>query len=200
MAEVDSGKKDFVQALGIEWRKIQCRICAHKRRRDWEERLGNALNWGTVVSAFITTIVSATTIQTHSPQWLTAILAGFTAALVTAEKVFAPTKNIQALWKTQRQLEDAQGDLVILLSSLSQMKSVEEAQKRFAQISRNAGEAISMPLTETAEDRSEANKEFEGSVLHQRLLEMSSSNQPMGEVVIGDDAPGVIAVGRRRRA
>jgi len=180
--------REMTKSISVEWIRIQCMICAHKRRRDWNELLSGTLNWATVVTA----IATAASTALEGYHWLTVATGVLTAALAAAERVFAPNKNIQNLWKAQRSLETVQHELPTLLFSLVDMKTIAEAQKALNRISENAADAISIPVAEKQKDREEAQREFEGSVLYSRLAETT-------DAVIGDDAPDVIEFSRRRR-
>ena len=73
-------------------------ICAHKRRRDRDQRASDLLNWGTVVAAVIT--AASTSLRAYPI--ITMIAGILTAALAALERTFSPTKNIQNLWKTEK--------------------------------------------------------------------------------------------------
>jgi hypothetical protein len=191
---------EMTESIAQEWLRVQRLICAHKRRRDRDQRANDLLNWGTVVAAVIT---AASTSFREYPA--ATVLAGIlTAALAAFERVFAPTKNIQSLWKTQRSLETSQHELLTLLHSLPVQKGIIDAQRALAHIADNANNSISIPVSDNDKDRGEAERDFRGTVLYLRRTEGTSppnqgADHTIADTVMGDDALNVIAVTRRRR-
>jgi hypothetical protein len=108
-------------------------------------------------------------------------------------------KTYKNLWKTQRSLESAQRELITLLYSLDDKKNIAAAKTVLEHISQSADNAIGDPITETANDRDQADRDFKLSVLYQRLQELNVSEEEPQAFIIADDAPDVIAVSRRRR-
>jgi hypothetical protein len=186
---------DMTKSIRSEWIHIQCMICAHTRRRDRDARWSEFLNWGTVAGAAATAL-SAGLSDYHI---VTVLAGGFTAAVAMFERVFAPTKSIQNLWRTQRGLETAQQELSTLLYSLQDMATIAEVHKALNRISENARNAIGNPIAEIENDRKQAEQQFEGSSLYPRFEGITAHNHEGRDAVIPDDARGVIAVGRRRR-
>jgi hypothetical protein len=192
--------RETTESIAQEWLRVQRLICAHKRGRDRNQRASDFLNWGTVIAAVIT----AASAGLKEYPFSTVFAGVVTAALATSERVFAPTRNIQSLWKTQKSLEASQRELLTFLQSLPNQKNVVDAQKNLARIADTANDSISAPVSDNDHDRGEAERNFRDTVLYFRLTDASSaaivqSGYSVTDVVMGDDALDVIAVTRKRR-
>jgi hypothetical protein len=197
----------MLEHIGSEWMRLETLICAHRRKRARDERLGNWLSWGTIVGAFATGatgVSGAAAAAAQRSPWLTVLLgvltaaiAGLTAAIAASEKVFTPTKNLRSLWKTETGLDTAKHELITLSLQLKEIATPADAMKVLNQISENANKAIDVPISENENDRLEADRAFKRSDLYRQLHEIAVDLQEPGNVVIADDAFGVIRRGRR---
>lgn len=186
------------------WLDAQSTSYAYERAFNKAQQTSEVLKIGTIVSAVLTAGSPFLGFGT----WLTTVTGLLTAIIAAMEKSYSPAENSKKYWECRTELDNVKRDLRTLAITLEEVKDLSTGAEPFNQAGRQIGVVSQrMAVTLSKADKNRALGDFNGSViaaminrLNIKLSSMSPDDEDDAVIELPEDAPGVVAAYRPRRA
>lgn len=177
------------------WIEAQATLCAYERDYKKNRSINQWLRRGTLISAIATALSAAT-------PWTQIVLTSgiITAVMSAIDQAFSPAKQAQAFWECRGKLEGIKRDIISCAIVLDAAPDLAAGMEPLKQIASRLTEVTQLPFDKNLDDDLAAQTAFEDSVLAHLLSEcdLEKTEREGGPLPLGLDAPGVIAVRRKR--
>lgn len=175
------------------WLEAHGTLSAYERDYRKNRLISEWMRRGTLGAAVATALTTAT------PWAPLTIAAGIlTATLSAIEQAYAPGKSSQAFWECRIQLEGIKKDIVTCVIAMENATDLTSGMEPLNQISKRLTEGTKVPFEVLASDKESAQRAFNGSVLASIIgrYEPDADEDDNKPVILGFDAPGIVAVSR----